>query len=202
METLNWQDQKWLGTVWSHSSTAQTLPSTALKKNLIDTIGSDWASVDFSLLFSLLFLGSRFQGKKLRERKRRRRRRRGGGGGGGGWEMLHYRKLIHKTTPLFFSDKTSVAKGQGDLHGEASKEKDTGWKWKDMRSTPLCHSPPSTRSIDFHKKDGMQFLSGEYTQTIWSKGRLKKGGSQAAPCISASAVAQTESITTQQAKLN
>lgn len=33
---------------------------------------------------------------------------------------------IHKTTPLLFSCKTSVAKGQGDLHGRASKEKDTG----------------------------------------------------------------------------
>lgn len=40
--------------------------------------------------------------------------------------VLCYRKLIHKTTPLSFFDKTSVAKGQGDLRGEASKEKDTG----------------------------------------------------------------------------
>lgn len=48
-----------------------------------------------------------------------------GGGGGGIW---HYRKPIPKTTPLFFSDKTSVAKGQGDLHGNTSKEKDTGGK--------------------------------------------------------------------------
>lgn len=44
-----------------------------------------------------------------------------------GW-VRHYRKLIRKTTPLFFYDKTSVAKGQGDLHGNASKEKDTGGK--------------------------------------------------------------------------
>lgn len=34
------------------------------------------------------------------------------------------------------------------------------------------------------------------------RGRLKPGGSQAAPCISTSAEAQAESITTQQAKLN
>lgn len=80
--------------------------------------------------------------------------------------MAHYRKLSTKQLHSSFFDKTSVAKGQGDLHGEASKEKDTGWKWKDMRSTPLCHSPPSKRSIDFHKKGGMQFLSGKYSQTI------------------------------------
>lgn len=135
-------------------------PPNALKKNLIDTIGSDWASL---LIFSSLFLGSPVQGKKkkkekscVKERGKEEKKK----------KIPHYRKLIHKTTPLFFSDKTSVAKGQGDLHGEASKEKDTGWKWKDMRSTPLCHSPPSKRSIDFHKKDGMQFLSGEYSQTI------------------------------------
>ena len=52
------------------------------------------------------------EGKKKKKKKKKK--------------IPHYRKLIRKTTPLFFSDKTSVAKGQGDLHGEASKEKDTG----------------------------------------------------------------------------
>lgn len=132
------------------------------KENLIDTIGSDWASllIFFFNSFFSVFLGSPVQGKKRKkescvEKKEGKKKK-----------IAHYRKLSTKQLHSSFSDKTSVAKGQGDLHGEASKEKDTGWKWKDMRSTPLCHSPPSKRSIDFHKKDGMQFLSGKYSQTI------------------------------------
>lgn len=151
MGTLNWQDQKWLGTVWSHSSNTQMRFLKCFKENLTNTIWSDWASllIFHSFFFSLSWQpGSREKAAWKKEGKK------------------CYRKLIHSTTPLFFSDKTSVAKGQGDLHGEASKEKDTGWKWKDMRSTPLCHSLPSKRSIDFHKKDCTQFLSGKYSQTI------------------------------------
>lgn len=68
---------------------------------------------------------------------------------------------------FFFLYQTSVAKGQGDVYGEASKEKDTGLK--NERSWEVLLSvipPPSKRSIDFHKKDSTQFLSGEYSQTI------------------------------------
>lgn len=82
-----------------------------------------------------------------------------------GW-VRHYRKPFRKTTPLFFYDKTLVVKGRRDLHGNASKEKDTGGKWKDTRSTPPSLSK---RCIYFHKKDGVQFLSGKISQTTWNK---------------------------------
>lgn len=146
--------------------------SNAWKGNLTDTTGSDWASLLIFHSFFPLFLGNPVQGKILK-RKINAKEKRGGVGVGVGvgveWDgwVRHYRKLIRKTTPLFFHDKTSVAKGQGDLHGNASKEKDTGGKWKDMRST--SPSLPK-RCIHFHKKDGVQFLSGENFQTIWSEG--------------------------------
>lgn len=99
------------------------------KENLIDTTGSDWASVLIFHSFFSLFLGSPVQGKRKKNQCEGKRE--------GKKKMQHSWKLIHKTTPVFLSDKTSVAKGQGDLHGKASKEKDTGWKWKNMKSTPL-----------------------------------------------------------------
>lgn len=124
-----------------------------LKENLIDTTGSDWAFLlIFHSFFFFFFLAAQFKVKKKKSVWKKEREK----------KILHYRKLIHQTTPLFFSDKTSVAKGQGDLHGEAYKEKDTGWEWKNIRTTPLSFQ----KSIDYHKKDGMQFLSGEYSQTI------------------------------------
>lgn len=151
MGTLNWQDQKWLGTVWSHSSNTQMRFLKCFKEKPHKHY---WIWLSLSVDFSLPFFSLSWQ-PGSRERA--------------AWKnegKKCYRKLIRSTTPLFFSDKTSVAKGQGDLHGEASKEKDTGWEWKDMRSTPLCHSLPSKSSIDFHKKDCTQFLSGKYSQTI------------------------------------
>lgn len=170
MGTLNWQDQKWLGTVWSHSSTTQMLFFKCLKGK---PHRHYWVwlslSVDFLLLFPLFFLAAQFKVKINNKKKNQFKRKKGWGGMGVGaeWEgwVRHYRKPIRKTTPLFFSDKTSVAKGRGDLHGNASKEKGTGRKWKDS-------TPPSLpkRCIYFHKKDGVQFLSGEISQTIWNKG--------------------------------
>lgn len=147
--------------------------SNAWKGNLTDTTGSDWASVDFSLPFSLFFLAAQFKVKYIQKKINAKEKRCGVGWewewSGVEWEgwVRHYGKPICKTTPLFFYDKTSVAKGQGDLHGNASKEKDTRGKWKDMRSTPP--SLPK-RCIHFHKKDGVQFFSGENSPTIWSGG--------------------------------
>lgn len=85
------------------------------KKNLIDTIGSDWASL--LIFFFFFFLAARF---KVRKKKRE-----------AAWKKKEESTTESwSTKQLFFFDKTSVAKGQGDLHGEASKEKDTGWKMK------------------------------------------------------------------------
>lgn len=87
-----------------------------------------WFFTFFSFFFSSILLGSPVQGKKKKKNCERKKEEKD--------TALQKADPQNNSTPLFW--QTSVAKGQGDLHGEASKEKDTGWKWKDMRSTPLC----------------------------------------------------------------
>lgn len=57
--------------------------SNAWKGNLTDTTGSDWASVDFSLPFSLFFLAAQFKVKYIQKKNQCKRKKVWGGSGSG-----------------------------------------------------------------------------------------------------------------------